>query len=99
MLPDWFEIVQTCEEGLREHIFTQLAVLVSIVRQVCQVYPIPFSSPLSIKKIPLFLHVGGFDCSLHLKKMILHVGGFDFSLHFKKMILHVGGLIFLCIFR
>ncbi len=99
MLPDWFEIVQTCEEGLREHIFTQLAVLVSIVRQVCQVYLIPFSSPLSIKKIPLFLHVGGFDCSLHLKKTILHVGGFDFSLHFKKMILHVGGLIFLCIFR
>ncbi len=56
VLPDWFEIVHTCEDGLREHIFTQLAVLVSIVRQVCQVYPIPFSSPRSIKKIP-FLHM------------------------------------------
>jgi FKBP12-rapamycin complex-associated protein len=83
VLPDWFEIVHTCEDGLREHIFTQLAVLVSIVRQVCRVYPIPFSSPPSIKKIPFFSHVGGFDCSLH----------------FKKMILHVVGLIFLCIFR
>ncbi len=62
-------------------------------------YPIPFSTPLSIKKITFFSHVGGFDCSLHLKKMILHVGGFDSSLHFKKMSLHVVGLIFLCIFR
>ncbi len=99
MLPDWFEIVHTCEDGLREHIFTQLAVLVSIVRQVCQVYPIPFFPPLSIKKIPFFSHVGGFDCCSHFKKMILHVGGFNFSLHFKKMILHVVGLIFPCVFR
>lgn len=34
-MPDLFQIVRVCEEGLREYIFVQLARLVFIVKQVC----------------------------------------------------------------